>query len=142
MNQEETQDEPVPAADSGAGEPTRYEATNDEKTWAMVAHLSGFARFLAIPLGGILGPLIVWMIKKDDLPLVDDQGKEALNFQITMALAWIAAFLLFIITIFLVFTVIFPIAVGIYNIVYVIIAAIKSQEGQRYRYPICIRFIK
>ena len=59
----------------------------DDRTWAMLCHLSALAGFI-IPFGSVLGPLIIWLIKKDEMPIVDVHGKKALNFQITMAIAY------------------------------------------------------
>ena len=66
----------------------------EARTWAMLCHLSTFAKYLAIPFGNIIGPLILWLLKKDQHPLVDDQGKEAMNFQITITLLYAVAFVL------------------------------------------------
>ncbi|MFV1964993.1 MAG: DUF4870 domain-containing protein, partial [Pirellulaceae bacterium] len=65
------------------------ELSSDERQWAMFAHLAALSGYIGIPFGNIIGPLIVWMIKKDESSFVDDQGKESLNFQISM-LIWIA----------------------------------------------------
>ena len=65
----------------------------DDRTWAMLCHLSALAGFV-VPFGSIIGPLIVWLIKKDEMPIVDEHGKKALNFQITMAIAYLVCFLL------------------------------------------------
>ena len=104
--------------------------SKDECNLAMVCHLLG--------LVGFIGPLIIWLIKKDESPVVDDQGKESLNFQITILLASLASGLLacFIIGFFL------AVAVAIYDIVYIIIAAMRAGKGELYRYPICLRLIK
>ena len=59
--------------------------TKDEKTWAMLCHFSSFIG-LIFPFGNFLGPLIIWLIKKEELPFVEDQGKEVLNFQISMTI--------------------------------------------------------
>lgn len=108
-----------------------------EKTWALIAHLSALAGFI-VPFGHIIGPLVVWLIKKDESAFVDDQGKEAINFQISMTLyAVVAAILiLVIIGIFLL------IGIGILDIVLVIIAAVKANAGEKFRYPLTIRFIR
>ena len=102
----------------------------------MIAHLSAFSGHF-IPFGHIGGPLLVWMLKKDQMPYVDDQGKEALNFQITMTLAFIVSLLLMLVAIgfFLL------IAVWVFDVIVTIIAAVKANEGVAYRYPLCIRFI-
>ena len=108
--------------------------------WAMFAHLAGFAGIVIPAVGAILGPLIVWLIKKDQYPFVDDQGKEALNFQITMFIYGIVAGLSMFICVGFV---LLP-AVAIVDIVFIIIATIKANDGNRYRYPwpLIIRFIK
>ncbi|MEP6672369.1 MAG: DUF4870 domain-containing protein [Chthoniobacter sp.] len=108
----------------------------EARTWAMFAHLSTFAGHL-VPFGNIVGPLIIWCLKKDEQPFVNDQGKEALNFQITMTIALIVAG----ISIFvLVGIVLFP-AVWLFDVIVTIIAAVKANEGVAYRYPCCIRFV-
>ena len=108
----------------------------DDRTWGMFTHLSALAG-LVIPFGSILGPLIVWLVKKEEMPFVNDQGKEALNFNITVALAGIVSAVLTLILIgFLLL-----LAVFIYWIVMTIIAGMKANEGEAYRYPITLRLI-
>ena len=112
------------------------ETTNDERQWGMFAHLAALAGFL-IPLGNVIGPLVIWQIKKNEMPFVDDQGKEALNFQITVTVALFASMLLMVIAIgFL----LLPI-VGIGALILTIIGAIRANNGERYRYPFAIRLI-
>lgn len=109
----------------------------DEKTWGMLCHLSAFAGAV-IPFGNIAGPLVVYSIKRTEYDFVDDQGKESLNFQITMTIAiLIASLLMFVLVGF----VLLPI-IGIYAIVYTIVGAIKANNGEFFRYPITYRFIK
>src|SRR5690349_455038 len=69
----------------GANPPPQL-SPHDARTWATVAHLAGFLMYSGIPFASILGPLVVWLLKRDQSPYVDDQGKEAVNFQISMAL--------------------------------------------------------
>ncbi len=108
-----------------------------ERTWAMLCHLGALAGYI-IPFGNVIAPLIIWLVKKEESELVNDQGKESLNFQISMAIYFIGAFfLVFILIGFLLLP-----AVAIFNIVMIIIAAMKANSGERYRYPLCIRFIK
>lgn len=110
--------------------------SSEEKNWGMACHLAAFAGWV-IPLGWILGPLVVWLIKRTQFPFVDEQGKEALNFHISLLIYGIAAGILCLILIgFLLL-----IALGIFQIVFVIIAAIKASNGKNYRYPLTIRFI-
>jgi len=109
----------------------------EEKTWGMLAHLSSFAG-LILPFGGnVLGPLIVWLVKKDTMPFVADQGKEALNFNITVALAAIASCILMIVLIgFLLIAV-----VAVTWLVLTIMASIEANKGVAYRYPFTLRLI-
>ena len=109
----------------------------DERTWGMLCHLLAFSGYL-IPFGSVLGPLVIWMLKKDEMPFVDDQGKESLNFQLTMLIAVIvSAILCFVLIGFLLLGVLI-----IFQIVVIIMAAIKANDGVKYRYPYTIRFIK
>ena len=107
------------------------DVSQEERTMAMLCHL------LAIFIG-FLGPLIIWLIKKDESPFVDDQGREALNFQLTVLIAMVIAAA----TMCIYIGMILAPAVAIANIVLCIIACIKANEGERYRYPWCIRFVK
>ncbi len=103
----------------------------------MFAHLSALIG-LIVPFGNVLGPLVIWLVQKDKMAFVDDQGKEALNFQITVfGAAVISFFLMFILIGFLLIFV-----VGLGALVLTIIAAIKANEGVAYRYPLTIRLIK
>ena len=112
--------------------------SKDEQTWAMVCHLSALSGFV-IPFGNIIGPLVVWLIKKDTMPLVDQHGKEALNFQITVMIAVFvcALLMLVVIGIFLLFV------VGLGALILTIMAAIKVSNGELdYKYPFALRLIK
>jgi uncharacterized Tic20 family protein len=128
---------PVPV-DLAPGVTGAIELTKDAKMWAMFCHLAGLARFAPIPFAGIIAPLIVWQIKKDEHPFVDYNGKEAVNFQISVAIYFLVAILL----VFLVIGVVLLPAVVVFNIVFLIIAAVKANNGERYEYPLSIRFIK
>lgn len=109
----------------------------EEKTWGMIAHLSSLSGFI-IPFGSVLGPLVVWLIKKDTMPFVADQGKEALNFNITVAIAAIVSFILMLVFIgFLLIAVVF-----VTWLVLTILACIESNKGVAYRYPFTLRLIK
>ncbi|PAU55059.1 DUF4870 domain-containing protein [Pseudomonas indica] len=111
--------------------------SQEARQWAMFCHFAAFLG-LVFPFGNLLGPLIVWQIKKDFDPFVDTQGKEALNFQITVAIAVVACFLLMLVVIG------FPLLalVSIGALVLTIIGGIKANEGQAYRYPFCLRLVK
>jgi uncharacterized Tic20 family protein len=128
---------PVPPAGAQPVDYAMPEANADVRIWGMFCHLASLAG-LVVPVGNIIGPLVVWLIKKDQMPFVDDQGKESLNFQITMTIAMIVAGAL--ICVFVGF-ILLP-AVAIVDIVFTIIATIKANSGIRYRYPLTLRLIK
>ena len=121
----------------------------EERQWAMFAHLSALAGGIvtagwAGSIGCFIGPLVIWLMKKETMPFVDDQAKEALNFNITVAIAFFVLFLLTLGTLGLgaILTVPLMIIVGLAWLVLTVIAAIKSNEGVRYRYPFAIRLVK
>lgn len=111
--------------------------SQEARQWAMFCHFAAFLG-MVFPFGNLLGPLIVWQIKKDLDPFVDAQGKEALNFQISVSLAAILCFILMVVVIG------FPLLVllGVAALVLTIIAGIKANEGQDYRYPFSWRLVK
>ena len=102
----------------------------------MLCHLASLSGYL-IPFGNLVGPLVVWLIKRDAHPFIDDQGKESLNFQITMTVLLVVALATLCVGIGIVLA---PI-VALYGIVMAIIAAVKANSGERYRYPATIRLI-
>lgn len=109
----------------------------EERQWGMFAHLAGLAG-LVVPFASLLGPLIIWQLKKNTMPFVDDQGKEALNFQITAALAALLSSALMVVLVgFLLLPVVL---VG--WLVFTIIGAIRANEGEAYRYPFTLRLIR
>lgn len=116
------------------------EVNKDARMWSMFCHLAGLAGFVVpVILSGIIAPLIIWQIKKDDSPFIDEHGKEALNFQISIGIYALVSLLL--IPVFCIGAFLLT-AVGIFNLVFLLIAAIKANNGSHYRYPLCIRFIK
>jgi hypothetical protein len=112
--------------------------SKDARQWAMFCHLAGLAGLLIPVIGNIVAPLIIWQIKKEEHPFVDEQGKEALNFQITVLIACLAAGLL---TFVCIGFLLLP-AVGIVDLIFCIMACVKVNNGEHYRYPLTIRFIK
>jgi len=109
----------------------------EARQWAMFCHLSALSG-LVIPFGTLIGPLVLWQVKRESDPFVDAQGKEALNFQITVAIASLISLLLMVVVIgFFLFGLI---AIG--ALVLTIIGGIKANEGQPYRYPFTWRVIK
>ena len=111
--------------------PETAAVSQDSKNMGMLCHL------LAI-FTGFLGPLILWLVKKDEDQFVDSQGKEALNFQITVIFAIIASYILMIV--FIGFLLLM--ATIVCNIIFCIMACVAASKGQNYRYPVCIRLIK
>ena len=122
---------------TAAPPPPSGEPSAEEKQWGLFAHLSSLAG-LVIPLGNVIGPLIIWQVKKDTMPFVADQGKEALNFNITIAIAAIISFML----IFVVIGFVLMPLVGLVWLIFTILGAIKANNGEAYRYPFTLRLIK
>ena len=122
--------------------PPNFEA--QARTWNMLCHLSALSGYL-IPFGHILGPLIVWQLKKNEYPSVDVHGKAALNFQITVTLALlVSAASAVMLSFFCIGWLLFPVvaAIGLAGLVLLIIAAIKASNGEDFKYPCSIEFVK
>ena len=111
--------------------------TQDERTWGMLAHLTAFSGFL-LPLGSVIAPLIVWLVKRDQSEFVADQGKEALNFNLSVLLAGIVCGIL----VWIFIGILLGVALFFYWLAMTIVAGIKASEGIRYRYPFALRLIK
>lgn len=103
----------------------------DECNLAMLSHLLGI-------FSGFIGPLVLWLVKRDEASFLADQSNEALNFQITVALAIVASVLL---TLFLIGPFLIPFIL-IANFIFCIIAAVAASKGKRYRYPLALRLVK
>jgi uncharacterized Tic20 family protein len=108
------------------------------RTWNVLCHATALAGFFVPWAGHILGPLIVWLAKRNDSPEIDEHGKESLNFQISMLIYNVIAGVLCLVLIGFVILAI----LHILNLVLVIIASIQASEGKFYRYPLAIRLIK
>jgi len=138
MSNPEDQQEPAPSVPTSVTAPPPDRVmSKDEQTMGMLCHLTALAKYL-IPFGHIIGPLVIWMLKRQEMPFVESEGKESLNFQISMT---IYAILAGISILLLVGIVLLP-AVLIFDFVFVVIASIEAANGKPYRYPFCIRFIK
>jgi uncharacterized Tic20 family protein len=122
--------------------PGSKEVNKDARMWAMICHLSALAGLVVPVIGCIIGPLIVWQIKKEEFPFVDEQGKEAVNFQISMTLYLLISAILWIPLSFVCIGILIPVAISIVDLVFLLIAAVKANDGHHYRYPLTIRFIK
>ena len=113
----------------------------EERSWALGAHLSAFAGHF-FPLGHVLAPLILWQWKKETMPFFADQAKESLNFQLTVTLGFAVCALLAFTIVGIVVAVPLAIAIYVADIVLVIIAALKANDGTRYRYPWTLRIVE
>jgi len=109
--------------------------TASEKTYAMLCHLAAFAGYLVL-IGWLIGPLVIWMMKKDDSAFVDFHGRESLNFQISIMIYWIPVIALCFV---LIGFALIPCLI-LFHFIAVIIAAIRANDGKHFRYPLCIRF--
>ena len=111
--------------------------SSDVRTWCVLCHASALLGVFSHFIGHLLGPLVVWLLKRGDSPEIDAYGKESLNFQISMLIYDAIAVVLFIVLIGI------PIffALWVLNTVLVIIASVKASEGKFYRYPFTIRLI-
>lgn len=112
--------------------------SKDDRFWAMLCHLAAFLGYFVPVIGNILGPLIVWLAKREQSPYIDQQGKAALNFQITISIAAMIAILLMVVVIGIF---LLPI-IGIINIVLIVIAAVSAYKGEPFRYPFSLHLIK
>ncbi len=113
--------------------------SKSERNWAMGCHLIALCGLL-IPnlILGLVGTLVLWLLKRDEGAFVEDQGKESLNFQISLIIYACVCIVLHVILIgFFLLA-----ALGVFAFVCIIVAAIKASEGTCFRYPMCLRFIK
>ena len=107
------------------------------RTWCVMCHLSALAGFVIPGAGHILGPLIVWLVKRGESAEIDAHGKESLNFQISMLIYNVVAGILCLLLIgFALLAVL-----HVLNVVFVIIASLRASEGQMYRYPLTLRLV-
>jgi uncharacterized protein len=134
---------PPPPPSSSPGGPPNGSPSAEERQWAMFAHLSAI---IGVFLGGLsfLGPLVIWLVKKDTMPFVDDQGKEALNFNIMLLIVFAILWAFTLVTFFVGGVITFPLmfVIGVVALILVIMAGVKANEGVAYRYPFSIRLIK
>ena len=147
------------------------EENQDARTWATICHLSALLMLLGVPLGNVLGPLAVWLVKRNQHPFVDDQGKEALNFQLSVTLYLVLAGVLIFFSVgsmaffwpafhhrmmdfwnplAMPFAMPFAFLLGLFlvfglfvaDVILAIVAAVRTSNGKAFRYPLTIRAIK
>ena len=121
-------------------ENTVLQTTDDKKVriWGMLCHATALIGIIGIPLGNIAGPLIIWLLKKNTNTFIDQQGKESLNFQLSMTIYALFGALLFLMKMGMFLLLLIA---GI-NFILVVIASIKTLNGESYTYPYKIQFIK
>ena len=112
------------------------EVDDEERTWGILAHAGGFAG-LAVPFGNVLAPLVVWLTKKDESRFVDENGKRALNFQLTWSVVLLVTALSVLVG---VGVVLFPLAILAWLIL-TVLGTVKASEGEVYDYPLTIHFV-
>ena len=111
--------------------------STSERDLGALTHLLSFAGF-AIPFGSIVGPLVVWLMKKDESEFLDQTGRAVLNFQISYVIWSFAAFLLCFLLIGFPMLFILPML----NVIFTIIGAVKARDGIVWNYPMTIQFLK
>lgn len=107
------------------------------RDWSMVLHLSLLAGH-TVPLGGIVAPILIWQLQKDEMPELDEHGKNAVNWIITSVIGFVVFGLLSLVLVGIPFL----IALGVASVVFPVIAAVKASEGRTWRYPLSIPFFK
>lgn len=126
-------------AEEVISEPGPVGPSKNERQWAMGCHLIGLCGVIVpLPAAGLIGTLVLWLVKREDGAFIDNQGKESLNFQISLLIYAFACLLLTFIGIGILL--LFPLVV--FGFVCIVMATIKASEGTEFRYPACIRLIK
>ena len=111
--------------------------SKEEKTWAMFGHLSGLVGYF-IPFANLLGPFILWQLKKDEMDFASEQAKESLNFQISMTIYLLIAG----VSIFILIGFVLLPLLWLFGIIMLLIASVKANDGNEFRYPLNLRFIR
>ena len=113
------------------------ELSETERNWAMLCHLSAFAGYF-FPFGGIIGPLICWLTRKDESQWVDLNGKQSMNFQLSITLYMVLAIPLC----FILIGIPILIFLGFLEVICIIVASVKASKGEEFKYPVTIPFIQ
>ena len=126
-------------ADGIVEESAPFGPEKSERQWAMACHLAALAGYMMPFLAAnFLAPFIIWLLKKEDGPFVDEQGKESLNFQLSLLVYAFGCGLLFFVGV----GILLVLPLIVFGFICPIVGAVKASEGTSYRYPMCIRFIK
>jgi len=112
--------------------------SNEEKNWAVAAHLSSFLGWMGIPFANIVAPLVIYLIKREEMPYASEQAREVLNFQITVMIVLVISLLLTVVLVGFLGL----IAAAVINLIYTIVGALKAAEGVSFRYPMTVRFVR
>ena len=137
--------EPPPPVTPATSSPPPPNPQGQARMWNMLCHLSALAGFIGVPFGNIIGPLLVWQIKKNEFPSVEIHGKAALNFQITVTIAALVGVVTAVVlSFFCVGYLLIPVVmlIGLAGMIFAIIAGIKANNGEDYKYPYSIEFVK
>jgi len=110
---------------------------SDTRNWAMFMHAGGFAAYTSIPFAGVILVLVLWLMKREQHPFIYDQGRESLNFQISVAIYSIVSVVLIVVLIGFVLLV----AVFLFHVICTILAMLAASRGESYRYPLTIRLV-
>jgi len=140
----DNQNPPSAQPPQAATPPPPSSPESQARTWNMLCHLSALAGFV-IPFGNMLGPLLVWQIKKNEIPSTNVHGKAALNFQITVTIAALVGMVVAVIlSFFCVGFLLIPIVIliGLAGLVFAVIAGIKANNGEEYKYPFSLELVK
>lgn len=121
------------------------EIEKEARVWAMFCHLAGLAGLSPIlpVIGGIVAPLVIWQLKGGEFPFVAEQGRRAVNFQLSMLLyGTIGTIVCFVSLVGIRLIPVIFCVVGLVDLIFVLIAAVRANRGEHYRYPLTIRFVK
>ena len=129
----EPDDEAGTAAPAAGGRGTDYDVSDDEKTWGVLVHASALSG-LFVPFGNVLGPLVVWLLKKDESRFVDESGREALNFQLT----WTGLMFVALLTVVVGIGLLLVPLLGLAWLVLVVLATVRASEREVYDYPLTL----
>lgn len=136
MSEPPTNPYATPRAPTGEARPRAEDVSKDDRNLAVLSHLGAFVGY-AIPFGNVLVPLILWFMRKEHSVFVGDNARESLNFQLTICIYAAVCFVL----LFVLIGFVLAIGLAIFQIVYVVLAALAAKRGEVYRYPLTIRFV-